>query len=292
MQKDTRASTVSLSLCICTRHRPEDLRRALQSVADSLDRPDQVIVSDDGQEGRTAEDVVAAFPFVEYQRGPRRGLGANRNACLARVRSSFISFIDDDVVLPASFLPLAYKLCRKNVRKAQPPIVSGVEIKHLVDGGPVRIEPANADFWGFQRLKPRGKLRAIIINAGIFPFELFTKARFDPKLRYGSEEVDIIRHAVSLGYHVEFEPELCVDHFPSEINRDEYISFIDASRLYTTVKDYWQYQRSLSRTLAFSLLAPPKLAIGLARRYGLAGLITAAKSTLLAISYALRKDPG
>ncbi len=284
------SNVVSLSLCICTRHRPDDLRRALQSVADSSILPDQVIVSDDGENGRTVQDVAASFSFVEYQRGPRIGLGANRNACLAVVRGSFVSFIDDDVVLPPSFLPLAYQLCRANADKMSPPIVSGIEIKHLLREGPVRIEPANADFWGYQREKPIKELRAVVINAGIFPAELFHKAKFDSKLRYGNEEIDMIRHAVSLGYSVTFEPDLWVDHFPSEINRHEYANLVDASRMYTTAKDYWQYQRSFGRALVFCLLAPPKLAIGLVRRQGLKGLSQAVKATRLALAYGFGKS--
>lgn len=276
----------SLAVCICTRHRPEDLRKALQSIADSLRLPDQVIVSDDGQEGRTSESVVAEFPFAQYQRGPRIGLGANRNACLAAVKTGFVCFIDDDVVLPPSFVPLAYRLCEANARSTPQPLVSGIEYKHIApDQPPVRVEPHNADFWGFQRLKPVGELKAMVINAGIFPMDLFRKAQFDPMLRYGSEEIDMIRHAYSLGYRVQFEPELWVDHYPSPVNREEYASVIDASRMYTTAKDYLKYQRNIGRFVLFGLFAPPKLALALMRRYGLKGFYAAIHATSLALQY-------
>lgn len=280
---------VSFAICICTRHRADDLRKALQSIADSPRMPDQVIVSDDSDDGRTLEKVAAQFPFAQYQRGPRIGLGANRNACLARLRCSFVSFIDDDVVLPPTFIPLAYQLCDANASKEPAPIVSGVERKHTPGEGPVRIEPHNADFWGYQRVKPGGELKAIVINAGIFPAELFEKAQFDPRLRYGSEEIDMIRHAYALGYRVEFEPDLWVDHFPSPLNREEYRDVVDASRMYATAKDYWQYQKNAGRAITFAVLAPLKLAIALTRRSGLKGLANAMRATARAVSYASSK---
>jgi glycosyltransferase involved in cell wall biosynthesis len=281
----------SLAICICTRHRPDTLLKALQSIADSHEPPEQVIVSDDGQEGRTAEAVVAAFPFVIYQHGPRIGLGANRNACLAVVRTAFICFIDDDVTLPPSFISTAHELCRANATRSPQPLVSGIEFKHISGLEPVRVEPHNADFWGFQRVKPIGELKAMVINAGIFPAGLFREALFDPRLRYGSEEIDMIRHAYSLGYRVEFHPELWVDHFPSPTNRDEYTGVVDASRMYTTAKDYWQYQRNLGRVLLFCLLAPPKLALALLRRQGLRGLAGAWSASRLALRYGLMEEP-
>ncbi|MFT4113460.1 glycosyltransferase family 2 protein [Silvibacterium sp.] len=281
----------SLAICICTRHRADDLRKALQSIADSPRRPDQVIVSDDGQDGRTSEAVVAEFPFAFYQRGPRIGLGANRNACLAVVKTAFVCFIDDDVVLPPSFVPLAYQLCEANAQRSPQPLVSGIEFKHVTPGeAPIRIEPHNADFWGFQRVKPTSELKAMVINSGIFPMELFRKAQFDPLLRYGSEEIDMIRHAYSLGYRVEFKPELWVDHYPSPVNRDEYASVVDASRMYTTAKDYLKYQKNFGRFLFFSIFAPLKLALALTRRYGLKGLTASIHATTLALQYGARSN--
>jgi glycosyltransferase involved in cell wall biosynthesis len=100
----------TLSLCICTRNRPDDLKRCLDSVAAGTRLPDQVIVSDDSDDNNTSQTLVSRYPFVLYQRGPRTGLGANRNACIAAVTSTHVSFIDDDVTLPESFVEDAFRL--------------------------------------------------------------------------------------------------------------------------------------------------------------------------------------
>jgi glycosyltransferase involved in cell wall biosynthesis len=247
--------------------------------------PDQVIISDDSDDGRTVEELADAFPFVQYHRGPRSGLGANRNACVALATSKHLSFIDDDVLIPASYVRDAFNLCQRHASMERSPILSGVEYKHTPTGT-ILIEPGNADFWGFQRVAPNGVYRSIVINAAIFPATLFESALFDPQLRYGSEEIDMARHAVALGYTIIFDPSLYVDHYPSEINRVEYAGLIDASRMYATAKDYWCHQKSPFKAIAFSGLAPIKLAIALGRRFGFAGLRKSWRATATAYRYA------
>jgi glycosyltransferase involved in cell wall biosynthesis len=247
--------------------------------------PDQVIVSDDSDDGRTVEELAATFPFVQYQRGPRRGLGANRNACITLATSRYLSFIDDDVLIPPSYVRDAFSLCRRHASMERTSILTGVEYKHI-STGKVLIEPHNADFWGFQRVAPNGVYRSIVINAAIFPATLFEYALFDPQLRYGSEEIDMARHAVALGYTIIFDPSLYVDHYPSEINRVEYAGFIDASRMYATAKDYWCHQKRPFKAIAFSGLAPIKLAIALGRRSGFAGVRKSWSATITAYRYA------
>ena len=66
-------------------------------------RPAQVIVSDDGDPGRTVEEVAGAFPGVLYLRGSQEGLAVNRNTCLAAATAPWIHFVDDDVVIPPTF---------------------------------------------------------------------------------------------------------------------------------------------------------------------------------------------
>ena len=279
-------SSFSLSLCICTRNRPDDLQRCLQAIANAALLPDQVIVSDDGDDGKTVEGVAAAFPFVQYQRGPRIGLGANRNACIAVATGSYVSFIDDDVIVPATFVEEARAVCQRHAALQPPPIITGIEYKHS-SAGVARVEPGNADFWGFQRIPPEGTYRSLVINAAIFPASLFRSALFDSQLRYGSEEIDMARHAISLGYTILFDPALHVDHYPSEINRAEYVSQIDASRMYATAKNYWVYQRSSVKAIVFSLLAPLKLMLALGRRFGLKGVKDSLSATATACRYAV-----
>lgn len=283
--EEARANPYSISLCICTMNRPDDLDRCLSSVFQSVEKPDEVIVSDDSPNPEPTKIVVAKYPRVIYQYGPRRGLGPNRNACIRRATSSHISFVDDDVCVSPEFFAVARKLIA-----AQPEtITTGYEMNHGGGGrweGEVRkVVPHNADFWGVQRLPVNKEYRAIVINSTIFPRSLFERAFFDECLRYGCDEIDIARHATSLGYRIVYQDCLYVNHYPSPINREQYKRLVQASRLYSTTKAYWQYEHSLPKTLAFILLAPLKLAGSSVKKGGLGALGEAVQSTAIACSY-------
>jgi GT2 family glycosyltransferase len=270
---------VSLALCICTYKRPEELRTCLASVLRGSELPDQVIVSDDSPDEREGRLVAEAFPHVTYQVGPRCGLGPNRNACLDRVTATHVLFVDDDVVLPESCIATA-----RRVAGDARTIVTGYERKHI--GGEAHlVTPHNADFLGFQRVPPDGDHRSIVINATVFPRGLFDEARFDEKLRYGTEEVDVARHAVALGYAIRVAPDLQVDHHPSPANRGEYERYVDASRLYGTLKSYWRYERSVAKATAYAAVAPLHLVTAGLRRRGPAGASSALRAVGLAARY-------
>src|SRR4051794_23852629 len=95
----------SIALCICTMNRPSDLSKCLKSVFDGEVQPDEVLVSDDSDDGSDNEAIAARYP-VTYVAGPRQGLALNRVQCVAATssRHSHILFIDDDVTLPAEYL--------------------------------------------------------------------------------------------------------------------------------------------------------------------------------------------
>ena len=271
----------SICLCICTYNRPDDLDRCLKSVCAASYRPETIIVSDDSKDDAPARAVVERYPGVTYQRGPSQGLGANRNACLEVVNQDFVLFIDDDVCVDSDFFE------KSRVALAELPektILSGYEMNYLSE--PARkVTPHNSDFWGFQRVPPEGNYQAIVINSTFFPASLFKLIRFDSKLRFGCEEIDAARHAISCGFSIQYSEDINVRHYPSSINRDEYKAYVEASRLYTTFKAYWTYEKSLLKSAVFLLLAPLRLLFAVGRRTGFKGIQDAWKSTSLALKY-------
>jgi glycosyltransferase involved in cell wall biosynthesis len=267
-------------------NRPDDLDRCLNSVFQSSELPDEVIVSDDSSESQPTQAVVAKYLSVIYQRGPCRGLGPNRNACIIRAKGNHIIFVDDDVCIPPQFFAVAHRL----IASSEPgTIITGHEMNHGGGGrwqGEVRkVVPHNADFWGLQRVPVNDEYRSIVINSTIFPRSLFEQALFDGHLRYGSEEIDIALHATSLGYRIVYQDSLYVHHYPSSVNREGYKRFIHASRLYATTKAYWHYERSIVKTLAYALLAPLQLVGSAVRRGNIPAIWGAFQSTAIAYRY-------
>jgi GT2 family glycosyltransferase len=90
-----------LSLAIATKGRPDDLRDTLASLAACAPPPHELIVVD-GDEGRSAEPVVARFSEgavdlpVRYVHS-EPGLTRQRNVALDMVQGDVVVFVDDDV---------------------------------------------------------------------------------------------------------------------------------------------------------------------------------------------------
>ncbi|RXZ81480.1 glycosyltransferase family 2 protein [Paenibacillaceae bacterium] len=242
-----------VSICICTRNRPNELECALVSLFGSTVRPHEVIVSDDSTDFRTRELIRNLFPEVQYLEGPRKGLCSNRNVALNGATGTHILFIDDDVVLGADFLhQVQGQLTAVDSKEREQLIVTGLERRngHIV-------YPHDQSFLGYQRkvYRPADKMKTIVINSTVFPAGLFTKMQFDDQLRYGYDEVDLTTRAVEQGYQIRLCEAAINDHFPSEVNRDYYKTVIEASRIFVTFKRYFFSERRKLKGLVFFALA-------------------------------------
>jgi GT2 family glycosyltransferase len=249
-------------------NRPEDLARALGSLGACLPQPDEVIVSDDSPEAdRRTEAVCSRWPGVRYQRGPRRGLGANRNASVATVTADWIHFIDDDVRVG----PETYAEAAELIRVIPPrTVITGWQRdRNDRDGSIIPIRPQWHGFWVHMVPAVGDKLNCVVINATLFPRSLFDLARFDEYFWYGCEESDISSLALHCGYRLQRTEALVIDHHPSNINRNAYRGHLAASQVYAGLKRQWVYRRSIIRTVCFITLAVPRLLLSIARRHGL-----------------------
>jgi glycosyltransferase involved in cell wall biosynthesis len=242
-------AAIRFSVCICTRNRPDDLRTALASVFASEFPANDVVVSDDSTDDRSRAMVAAAFASVTYVEGPRIGLGANRNCALAHARGTHVLFIDDDVVLAPDFLGGVAACLAGLGAGAARSIVGGTELNHGV-----RVFPHRVSFLGYQSIDyADGERReTVVINASVFPRAMFDTLRFDPSLVYGCDEMDVCVRAVYLhGYEIVFIPGLANSHFPSNINRDYYAPYMEASRIYVQFKRYYWVERRRAKAALF-----------------------------------------
>lgn len=259
-----------VTICICTRGRPEDLTRTLASIAASTYPAAQVVVSDDGQDAVTEAVCRDATVEVDYILGPQRGLGSNRNNAADASTGDLILFIDDDCLLGHDFLETAIACMRSAERLygAGRVIVSGRELNRGV-----LVSAADQTFLGFQsKLYTNTEgLRSICINATLFPAGLFSRVRFDPQLIYGYEEVDLASRAAARGYVIVQCENAINDHRPSPRSREDYNRYIDASRLHVTLRRYALTERAPLRALAFALIAPIHVLAADVKRLGLAG---------------------
>ena len=92
-------SGITVSVVLCTRDRPEQLERALRSVASTWPPAAEVVVVDNAPTDDATRNVVSRFAGVRYVQEPRAGLSAARNAGLAAARGQVVAFTDDDVTV-------------------------------------------------------------------------------------------------------------------------------------------------------------------------------------------------
>src|SRR5436309_2910911 len=189
----------NIAVCICTRNRPDELRRCLDSLARCEPSPSQVIVSDDSAaDDMHSADLCQQYPQVHYQRGPRRGLSSNRNAGLLACRSEWIHFVDDDVVVHSNF----YAKCRDLLPMVEPrSIVTGCE-RNFIRRQPFKVRPRRHAFWAGMLPARTADFNCVVINSTLFPRALFDQIEFDEFFKYGCEESDISLHAASIGYRL------------------------------------------------------------------------------------------
>jgi GT2 family glycosyltransferase len=274
----------AISVCICTMSRPDDLRKAIEALAQCQPTPSEVHVSDDSPaEDRRSEELCKAYPLVQYGRGPRRGLSANRNAVIARTGGDWLHFIDDDVVVPPDFYARA--LAKLPTIDAGS-ILAGSERNHNAQTGHVAlVSPPYCGLWAYMRAPANEQPNCVVINATLFPRDLFDQALFDERFRYGWEESDITQHALALGKSLVVDPTLVVDHYPSPTNRSAYAPWKDASAVYAGLKRQAIYNRSIAKTTLFSVAGIARLLLNRFRHGGLRGAIASANGARLGVGF-------
>lgn len=88
-----------LSVAICTRNRPRQLRRALESLRSQAVPPGEILVIDNAPADDTTLRLVRGeFPMVRYLREPVPGLNFARNRALQAATGRVLAFLDDDAV--------------------------------------------------------------------------------------------------------------------------------------------------------------------------------------------------
>lgn len=93
------APTASWTVAVCTRDRPELLRRCLKSIQQLDPAPPQVVVVDNAPSGSATRQVVAAFEGVDYVLEPVPGLNRARRRATDTAAGEVVLFTDDDVVV-------------------------------------------------------------------------------------------------------------------------------------------------------------------------------------------------
>ncbi|NYJ74195.1 glycosyltransferase family 2 protein [Allobranchiibius huperziae] len=222
-----------ISVVLCTRERPTDVRTALRSLLhQEYDGEYEIVVVDNAPVTDATREVVRALgdERIRLVTEPAPGVSRARNAGVAAARHELIAFTDDDVVTDPLWLTgLARAFAREGDNAW---CVSG-----LVPTGELRTPP---QAWFDQRvgwsrdLRPRTyMLREPPEDVPYFPFEVgrygtganFAVRRsavlrlggFDPDLGAGTrskggEDIDFFYRVIARGGSLVYEPSALVWH--------------------------------------------------------------------------------
>jgi glycosyltransferase involved in cell wall biosynthesis len=89
----------TVSVVICTRDRPEQLKRCLASLQHLSKRPSEIIVVDNVPRSDATRRAVKGFPDIRYIREPKAGLDVARNRGITNTSGKIVAFTDDDATV-------------------------------------------------------------------------------------------------------------------------------------------------------------------------------------------------
>ena len=96
-------SSCACAVIVCTRDRPDDLKRCLESILLSTPRPSQIIVVDNAPPNDGTARVAAEYP-VTYVVEPRKGLNWARTCGARAATTDLLLYTDDDVAVDAGWV--------------------------------------------------------------------------------------------------------------------------------------------------------------------------------------------
>jgi glycosyltransferase involved in cell wall biosynthesis len=222
-------SDISVSVVICTRDRPEQLAKCLQSLQELSKPPKEIVVVDNAPSTEATCELVTQMPNpnIKYVREPRPGLDIARNTGIRHSTGEVIAFTDDDVIVHPDWIARIQQSFSSPHVMAMTGLVLAAEIE-------TETQFIFEKFWGFNRgycpltydtqyfakLKPWG-VPAWDIGAGAnmaFRKEIFERAGdFDERLDVGaagcSGDSEFWYRVLAEGGSCLYEPSAVVYHY-------------------------------------------------------------------------------
>ncbi|MGY1684732.1 glycosyltransferase family 2 protein [Geodermatophilus sp. SYSU D00867] len=216
-----------VTVAVCTRDRPEDLRRCLTAIAALITPVAEVLVVDNASRGQATRQVAEEFPFVRYVREPRAGLDWARNRALLEARTTIVAFTDDDAVVHPRWVE---GLLRAFAKVPDAVVVTGLVFPlELATPAQVLFE-ARGFGRGYRRRvfraipgEPPGRQARLLGDAGtgadmaVLRDPVLALGGFDPALGVGTptaggDDMEMFFRVVATGHGLVYEPSAVVLH--------------------------------------------------------------------------------
>lgn len=282
-----------ISIGIITYNRPNNLKNCIQSVEKSINYAEEkgihikikdLIISDDGSIYFPLENIILNFPWKRIK-GPKKGIGANRNNVIKNVKGDWCLMIDDDIELSEDFIYKSLIQLKIVDRKT-------ILTCRKSENGIIKI-PTQSNFWGYRKIKINqvNKVTGFLDQSSWFPCSIVKDCKFDESVNYGPSEMDFAYQLIYYGYSIKFVPELLViDNGAGNTSVPKLQVDMESSRIYYMLRKYTFWERSLLKLFIFMLLEPLRLTIALMRRNRnyLRGMMLALNSYIKGISFFIK----
>lgn len=223
----------SLTVAICTKDRPENLARCLESLLKLQNRGSEgspgfeILVVDNAPSDKRTKELIAALPGVLYVQEPKPGLDFARNRALQEATGEILAFLDDDVTVDGQWLDGLVEAWAENPDAAA---FTGLVLPYeLATEAQILFEQRGGFRRGFEKIRygktlPNNSLYpcgAGMFGAGCnmaFRREvLFKLGGFDEALDTGAPlpgggDLDIFYRVIRAGYPLVYEPQYLVFH--------------------------------------------------------------------------------
>ncbi|HEY9803011.1 MAG TPA: glycosyltransferase [Leptolyngbyaceae cyanobacterium] len=219
----------SLTIAICTKDRPDNLARCLQSLQELVKQASglEVLVIDNAPTDDRTQQLVASLPWVRYVTEPKPGLDFARNKALHSANGEILAFLDDDVVVDRRWLTGLMTAWRENPDAAA---FTGLVLPYeLETQAQILFEQRGGFRRGFKKIRygqilpgnPLHPCGAGIFGAGCnmaFRRDILLKiGGFDEALDTGAPlpgggDLDIFYRVIRAGYTLVYEPEYLIYH--------------------------------------------------------------------------------
>jgi GT2 family glycosyltransferase len=205
------AADARVSVVVLTHNRADELERTLQQLLRLPERP-MIVVADNASRDGSAERVARRFPQVECVRCRANRGAAGRNDGVARVRTPYVAFCDDDTWWAAGALSRAADLLDAHPRLA------AVAARVLV-GADERIDPT-CEAMATSPLDASGlpgpALIGFMAGAVVMRTQAFREAGgYEPRLFIGAEESLLGLDLAARGWRMMYAAEVVAHHHPS-----------------------------------------------------------------------------
>ncbi|MBV6624304.1 MAG: glycosyltransferase [Rivularia sp. (in: Bacteria)] len=224
----------SLTVAICTKDRPDNVKRCLNSLLNlqlpNINQPAkfEILVVDNAPSDERTHELVKSMASVGYTREPKPGLDFARNRAVQEAKGELLAFLDDDVVVDRQWLRGLQEAWAENPDAGA---FTGLVLPYeLETEAQIIFEHRGGFRRGFEKIRYQGSsldgnplypCGAGIFGAGCnmaFRREVLLKlGGFDEALDTGKPlpgggDLDIFYRVIRAGYPLVYEPQYLIYH--------------------------------------------------------------------------------